>query len=144
MIARSLAVPSSVTKMVSYMIAILTRVSCANDDVPGYLQRFRQTVKIHAEDQNSARPPRSHQEPAILPRAHTLFRTGELQKRKHGKRKLQRKYYLTEGEQICDTGVTMQANDEYGGNDGEAARNQTPNPRLDTPVHEAFHHDLAG
>ena len=70
--------------------------------------------------------------------------TGEVQQGKHGERKLQRQHDLAEGQQFGDAAVAAEADDEDGGQDGERARDEAAHPGPDAPVHEAFHHDLAG
>ena len=67
-----------------------------------------------------------------------------MQQREHGEGKLQGEHDLAEGEQVGDTAVAAQANDEDGGQNGQGAGDETAHPGLDAPVHEAFHDDLAG
>src|SRR5579863_1228859 len=162
MMARSVVVPSSVTRMVSYMgfgrpNAIFGAISrdgqecpprifssSAGDDLPGGFQRVGQAVDVHDGDQDSTGPTGKQQKAAVLPIAHALAGTGELQQRKHGERKLQREYDLAEGQQFGDAAISAEANDENGREDGEGACDQAADPGTDAPVHEAFHHDLAG
>src|ERR1700730_8933179 len=65
-------------------------VSTAGDDLPGCFQRVGQTVDVHGGDQDSTGPTSGQQNRAILPRSHSLAGTGEVQQRKHRKRKLHR------------------------------------------------------
>ena len=58
--------------------------------------------------------------------------------------KLQREHDLAEREQVVDAAVAADADDEDGGKDGQRAGDEPADPGLDAPVHEAFHHDLAG
>ena len=95
-------------------------------------------------DQDRAGPAGNQQKPAVLPRAHALARTGEMQQRKHGERKLQRQHDLAQREQVGHAAVAADADDENRRQDRQRARDQPPHPGLDPPVHEAFHHHLPG
>src|SRR3954470_9173322 len=87
MIARSVAVPSSVSRIVSYMVVPFL-ASSAGNNVPCGAERFRQAVNVHRGDQNSTAPTSNQQEPAEFPVPHAPSRTGEMQKRKHGEGEL--------------------------------------------------------
>ena len=67
-----------------------------------------------------------------------------MQQRKHGEGELQREHHLTEGEQIGHAALSSQPNDQNGRQDRQRAGDKPPHPRFDSPMHEAFHHDLAG
>src|SRR5580704_8316655 len=115
MIARSLGVPSSFTRMVSYIVFVSVdpcknwvrqrrgSPSSASDDLPRRLQRVREPVDIHGGDQNSTGPTCDQQNPAIFPVPHSFSGAGELQQGKHGERKLQRQHHLTERQQVGHT-----------------------------------------
>src|SRR5690348_17045868 len=137
MIARSVVVPSSVTRIVSYIT-----LPSARDHMPRRAHRFRQSVYIHDRDQDSARPARNHQKPSISPRPHSLLRTGEMQQRKHGKWKLQCQHHLAERQQIGHSAISTQSDDNDRRQNRQCARDQPPHPRLYPPVHESFHHHL--
>src|SRR5207248_1046556 len=143
MIARSVAVPSRVTRIVSY-IFFEPLSSTASDYLPCGSERLGQPVKVHGGDQDSTRPTRSQQEAAILPSSHSLFGTGELQQGKHCEWKLQGKDNLAESKQIGNATVATQADDENCGKNGQRTGDKASHPGLDPPMHEAFHHDLPG
>src|SRR5580704_12625339 len=144
MMARSVGVPSSVTRMVSYMVLAPSCTSPAGNDLPCRFQRIGQTEYIHRRNQDRAGPSGGEQKPSILPPPHPLPRTGELQQRKHGKRQLQRQDYLTQRQKISDAAITTQADDKHCREDRQHSCDQAANPGLNAPVHEAFHHHLAG
>src|SRR5579871_9487 len=100
MIARSVDVASSVTRMVLYMPFRFVRTSTAHDYMPCRFQRIGQTIHVHYGDQNSTRPPGNQQKPTILPRAHPLARTREMKEREHREWQLQREDHLTQRQQI--------------------------------------------
>src|ERR1700680_5091062 len=112
MIARSVVVPSKVTRMVSYMIFRFCRLfvpaSAAGDTLPRGFERVRQAVEVHRGDQDSTAPTSNQQEPTILPSPHTLAGTREVQQREHRKRKLQRQDHLAQSQQIGNAAVASQ------------------------------------
>src|SRR5690349_5101671 len=101
--ARSVGVPSSVSRIFSYM-EYFTRLcgfsfattleSSSRDHLPGTSDGVGQAINVHERDQDSTGPTRHQKEPTILPVAHTTARTGELKEWKHGKGKLQRQHDL--------------------------------------------------
>src|SRR5487761_1908635 len=122
MIARSVRVPSNVSRIVSYMVVPFLvdfcRVSSsAGDNMPGRIERVRHAVNVHCGDQDSTGPTRNEQEPAKPPDPHAFPRACEMQKRKHGEGKLQGQHALTEGEQIGHAALSSQADNQYGRQD---------------------------
>ncbi len=103
-----------------------------------------EAIDVHEGDQNSTGPTCGEEKPTVLPIAHTLLRTGEVQEREHGEGKLQGENDLAEREQVGDAAVASESDDEYGRQNGQSARNKPPHPGLQAPMHEAFHDDLAG
>src|SRR5208283_5233126 len=94
-IARSVGVPSSVTRIVSYMVVpFVGSASSADDDLPRRFQRVRQAKNVHRGDQNSTAPTGNQKEPAVLPSPHALAGAGEVQQWEHGERKLQGQHDL--------------------------------------------------
>ena len=67
-----------------------------------------------------------------------------MQQRKHGEGQLQRQHHLAQCKQIGHAALAPQSNDQNGRQDRQRAGNEPPNPRLDSPMHEAFHHHLSG
>ena len=53
-------------------------------------------------------------------------------------------HHLTQDQQIGDAAFASQADDEDRRQYGQGAGDQPPHPGLDSPMHEAFHHDLPG
>src|SRR4030081_3621191 len=115
MIARSVVVPSNVTRMVSYMLIRFCRLvvpaSSAGDNLPRGFERVRQAVEVHRADQDSTAPTSNQQEPTVLPSPHSLARTCEVQQREHRKRKLQRQHHLAQSQQIGNAAVAPQSDD---------------------------------
>src|ERR1700733_3292691 len=111
--------------------------------MPGSFHGVRKAVNVHASDQNSTGPAGGQKEVAVAPVTHPLMGTGEMKQGEHGERKLQREHDLAERKQIGDAAVAAQADDDDCRQDRQRARDEPSHPRLDAPVHEAFHHDLA-
>ena len=74
--------------------------SPARDDVPALFEGVGQAVHVQRGDQDGASPAGDEEEPAVAPFAHALRRTGEVQERKHGQRKLQRQHHLAQVQQV--------------------------------------------
>ena len=55
-----------------------------------------------------------------------------------------REHDLAQSQQVGDAAVAAQADDDDRRQDRQRSRDQPAHPGLDAPVHEAFHHDLAG
>ncbi len=116
----------------------------AGDDLPCGFHRIGQAVDVHGGDQDSTCPSGGEQEAAVLPIAHALCGTGEVQQGEHGEGKLQGEDDLAERQQVGDAAVAAHADDKDGGQDGQSPRDEPAHPGFDSPVHEAFHHDLSG
>ena len=67
-----------------------------------------------------------------------------MQQRKHGKRELKGQDHLAERQQVIHAAVTTNTDNQYRREDRYDARNHAPKPRIDSPVHEPFHHNLPG
>ena len=67
-----------------------------------------------------------------------------MQQREHRKRQLQGQDHLAQGQQVVHAAVAAHPDDDDRRHDGQPARNQPPHPGGEPPVHEPFHHDLAG
>src|SRR6266853_886439 len=102
MIAWSVGVPSSVTRIVVYTVSSFraARRSAAGDDVPGRLERDRQTEEVHDGDDERAAPAEGQQDPSVPPRAHPFLRAREVEQRKHRERELEAEHHLAEDQQI--------------------------------------------
>src|SRR5581483_2887414 len=140
MMARSVRVPSSVTRIVLYMAV----QSAARDDLPGGFDGLRETIHIHECNQYGAAPTGQQEEAAGAPEAHAFARAGEMQEREHGEGELKREHDLAEGEEVVDAAIAAQADDQDGRYDGECAGEQAAQPGGELPVHEAFHDHLSG
>src|SRR5579864_477245 len=118
--------------------------STPTDQLPGGSQRVGQPIDVHESDQDSTGPSGRQQEESVLPFAHPLLGAGEVEQWEHGEWKLKCQYDLTQSEQIGDAVVAAQTNDQYCRQDRERASDESAHPRLDPPVHETFHDNLAG
>ena len=66
-----------------------------------------------------------------------------MQQGKHRKGELKGQHDLAEREQIIHTAVAANSNDEHGRDDCQRSGNESSQPGLNPPVHEAFHHHLS-
>src|SRR5258708_40318019 len=100
MIAWSVGVPSSVTRIVLYTVPSFRAAwrSSTRDDVPGRFQRDRQAQEVHDGDQERAPPTTRKQQPAVTPRTHPLAGAGEVKQREHGERELEAQHHLTQNQ----------------------------------------------
>src|SRR5580658_2779296 len=81
--ARSVGVPSKVTRMVLYMRQLFGL--SAFDNLPSLFHGVRQTVKVKGRDCQCRTPAGDEQKPPEPPLSHPLAGTGEVQQGEHRK-----------------------------------------------------------
>src|SRR6266850_4346488 len=99
---------------------------------------------IEGNDSRSDDPGDDLGEARVGELAHLLTITGELDERDHRKWQLETENHLAEDEQRGNLVLASDADNESGRNDGDAARDEPPQPRLEANVEKTFHHDLPG
>ena len=99
---------------------------------------------VEEQDSGGDDPRDDDSDAGVSELAHLAAVARELDQRDDGERQLEAKNDLAENEQRSDFAFARYTDDKHGGKNGERARNKAAEPRLQTNLEEAFHHDLAG
>src|ERR1700693_5730255 len=98
---------------------------------------------VEGDDGHSDDPGDDLGEARVGELAHLLAIAGELDKRNHRKWQLKAENHLAKDEQRRDFILAGDADHESGRNDGDAARDEPAQPRLEANVEKTLHDDLA-
>src|SRR5258705_5798186 len=121
----------------------------SEDAVEGFADGFwRKNVKekLHIESNNDGcrRPTKDLDPERVDELLHLGFLAGEPHKWPDREAKLHAQHNLAGHQQFGCLALAIESDDAHGGNDCDAAGDQSPHPRPNSEVQKTFHHYLSG